>query len=67
MPDESYESLDLDCYSDREPTIEDIKSALDEGLKPFKRRKEQVEYVTDLLLNLLPNTEYSIILEAIKK
>jgi len=56
---------EFDCYSDREPSIEDLREALNKALKPFKRRKEQVEYIIELLTNLMPNTEYSTFLQAI--
>lgn len=64
MPEEFNE--EFDCYADREPTVEDLRSALDEGLKPFKKRQDQVEYIIELITRLMPDTNYSVFLSAIK-
>lgn len=64
MPEEFDE--EFDCYADREPTVEDLRLALDEGLKPYKRRVEQVEYIVELLTKLMPDTSYSVFISAIK-
>lgn len=58
---------EYDCYADREPSIEELRSALDKALKPFKRREEQVEYIIELLTNLMPEAEYSTFLQAINR